>query len=46
MKRGPEDNNKDESSESDETTSVYISRHFSMERTDECNKHQDSSVHW
>jgi hypothetical protein len=36
MKRGPEDNNKDESSESDEITSMYISRHFSMERTDEC----------
>jgi hypothetical protein len=46
MERGLEDENKDESSESDETTSTYISRHFSMERTDECNKHQDSSVHW
>lgn len=46
MKKGPEDNNRDESSESDEITSMYISRHFSMERTDECKKHQDSSVHW
>jgi hypothetical protein len=35
MERGPESNNNDESSESEETTSTYISRHFSMERMDE-----------
>jgi hypothetical protein len=34
MERGREDDNKDDSSESDETTSMYISRHFRMERTD------------
>jgi hypothetical protein len=46
MERGLEDDKKDESSASDETTSMYILWHFSMERTDECNKHLDSSVHW
>jgi hypothetical protein len=32
--------------ETDKTTSTYISLHFGTEKTDECNKHQDSSVHW
>lgn len=37
MERGAQDYNEDKSSESDNTT-------FTLEKTDKCNKHQDSSV--
>jgi hypothetical protein len=43
---GVQDYNKDESRMSYDTASTYISRHCGLEKTDERNKHQDSSIHW
>jgi hypothetical protein len=36
VERGAKDCKKDKNSESDDTTSTYISRQFGLEKTDEC----------
>lgn len=46
MEGGIQDYNKGECPESCDTTSTYICRQFGVEVTNECGKHQDSSVHW
>ena len=46
MKRGIQEYNKGECPKSYDSTSTYISRQFGAEVTNECGKHQDSSVHW
>jgi hypothetical protein len=40
------DYNKNKIPDSYDTTSTYKSMKFSLEKIDECNKHQASSVHW
>jgi hypothetical protein len=42
--RGVKDYSKDKSSESDDATFTYISRHFGMKKIDECTN-TSSSVH-
>jgi len=39
------DGAKTKSCENEKTTSMFISGQLSMEKTDECNRHQ-ASVHW
>jgi len=44
MERGVDDYSKDSSSESDDATFIYISRHFGTKKIDECTN-MSSSVH-